>query len=226
MKTLREIIINTDIQYIKNNLIHTFSGSNEKCAEVVGVYIDNLVRQIHALDSRASDAFAIFVPVLDNGVIKDTLFFLSQYESKFHPIIDEWEHLIPATYPEDNIYEQDEDPSAMNILTMSEAEAHNYLTYECLLPPRKHWKYDMDFEKMLASPVINSDRFTESLIACQWIENFMYAEGFTAPDINPDDVEELWLNSGNIVPKSNINQLFSAVSIYHTLRACSGIHLQ
>ena len=70
------------------------------------------------------------------------------------------------------------------------------------MPTKKAWRFDEDFEKMLASEILNADSFNEKLIAIQFVENLMLFHGFN-------------------IGLSNLDLLHRQLSVYHLLRSAS-----
>lgn len=221
MKTLKDIILNTDPDFFKGSLVHEFIHKTMPYKEaltspVINAYIDGLLRQIRCSEEiPASPLCCVYVPQLRKGVIHDSLVFYPWDAVKEYEPIPAWDHLVPAAYPEDEIFCQD--PEGINIMCLTEAEAELYLKYNTL-PSQVEWTTE-DLATILNTVVLNADTFTGPLIAVQALQQFMETLGFGASsNEDEDDFDDFYAD----FDEEPLDELYSQVAVYHTLQAITG----
>lgn len=216
--TIDKAILRNDFNEIKQILLHGFT-SGEITFPIIDGYVKNLIHQIDCMEETTpSDLFAIYVPQLRDSII--------HYEIKFFhwriidslPVIPAWRHLIPASFPADEVCW--EDPDGVNILQLSDSAAENLLIFD-QLPEPIDWRGN-NLGKIINTKILNEDAFTEPLIAVQFVEQLMNLLGFEISTEELDDREEFQVSDDDEDECTASDRLYSRVSIYHILAAQTG----
>lgn len=215
--TIDKAILRNDFNEIKQIVLQGYA-SGEITFPVLDGFVKNLIHQVHCIEGMPSDLFGIYVPQLRDGIIHYSIRFFPWKIIDNLPVIPAWRHLVPASFPADEVCW--EDPDGVNILQVSENEAEQLLIFD-ELPEPIDWRGN-DLGKIINTKILNEDAFTEPLIAVQFVEQLMNLLGFEISTEELDDREEFQVSDDDEDECTASDRLYSRVSIYHILAAQTG----